>query len=82
MGIIGEKLGNDEYEFIPKNKLTLGTPIEYVAPDIASIKDDGYTMLDYTTKEKMNWTAQGHKTIIKTDKKIAKDFIVRASDPQ
>lgn len=82
MGIIGEKLGNNEYEFIPKNKLTLGTPIEYVAPDIASIKDDGYTMLDYTTKEKMNWTAQGHKTIIKTDKKIAKDFIVRASDLQ
>ena len=77
MGIIGDKLSSDEYEFIPKNKLCVGTPIEYVAFDIPSIKDDSYKLLDYMTKEEINWTAQGHKTIIKTDKKIDEDFIVR-----
>ncbi|MGP1520106.1 MAG: peptidase U32 family protein [Treponema sp.] len=80
IGTIGEKLSSNEYEFIPKNKLSLGTPIEYVAPNIASIKDDCYKLLDYTTKEEISWTAQGHKTIIKTDKQLQEDFIVRALD--
>ena len=80
MGVIGEKLSKGEYEFISKNKLEVGTPIEYVAPDIASIKDEGYKLLDYETKEEMAWTAQGHRTIIKTDKEIGKDFIVRTLD--
>jgi len=80
IGIIGEKLSEREYEFISKNKFEVGTPIEYVAPDIASIKDEGYKLLDYATKEEMTWTAQGHKTIIKTDKEIGKDFIVRTLD--
>lgn len=82
MGIVGEKLFEGEYEFIPKNKLEVGTLIEYVAPDIASIKDDCYKLLDYTTKEEINWTAQGHRTIIKTHKNIEKDFIVRALEKQ
>ena len=80
MGVIGEKLSKGEYEFISKNKLEVGMPIEYVAPDIASIKDEDYKLLDYATKEEMSWTAQGHKTIIKTDKEIGKDFIVRTLD--
>ena len=80
MGVIGEKLSKGEYEFISKNKLEVGMPIEYVALDIASIKDEDYKLLDYATKEEMSWTAQGHKTIIKTDKEIGKDFIVRTLD--
>ena len=79
MGIIGAKVGRNEYEFIPKNKLNAGTPIEYVGPKIHSIKDDSYKLLDYNTKNEMDWTSQGHKTIIRTDKAIFERFIVRSS---
>ena len=78
MGIIGNKVGDGQWEFIARNKLETGTPIEYVGVDICSLEDANYLLLDATTKEKMSWTAEGHETIIKTDAKIAKHFIVRA----
>ena len=77
MGIIGKRLSKNEWEFIPRNKLVSGKKIEYVGRDICSIQDDSYSLLDFTTREEMEWTAEGHATIIKTNAKLDEHFIVR-----
>ena len=80
MGIIGKQLSENTWEFIARNKLEAGTPIEYVGVDICSIEDSQYSLLDATTKEEMPWTAEGHATVIRTDAKIGEHFIVRARE--
>ena len=76
-GKIGKKLSQTEYEFISINKIDAGTPLEYVGPDICSIEDTDYVLLDPETGGKMDWVCHGHPCIIKTEKPIAEKFLVR-----
>ena len=76
-GKIGKKLSQTEYEFISINKIDAGTPLEYVGPDICSIEDADYVLLDPETGGKMDWVCHGHPCIIKTEKPIAEKFLVR-----
>ncbi|WP_024467243.1 peptidase U32 family protein [Treponema pedis] len=76
-GTIGKKISSDEYEFISMNKINAGVELEYVGPDICSIKDNGYILLNPETKEKMDWVCHGHGCIIKTAQPVAEKFLVR-----
>jgi len=80
IGIIGKQVEDGIWQFIARNKLVSGSPIEYVGVDICSIKDTQYLLLDANTQEQIPWTAEGHDTFIKTDAKIAEHFIVRAKE--
>lgn len=76
-GKIGKKLSDDEYEFISMNKINAGVTIEYVGPNICSIEDTDYVLLNPETHEKMDWVCHGHGCIIKTSKPIEEKFLVR-----
>lgn len=79
-GKIGKRLSENEYEFISMNKIDSGIPLEYVGPDICSIEDLDYTLLNPDTKEKMDWVCHGHPCILKTYKPIAEKFLVRCKE--
>ncbi len=76
-GQIGKQLSENEYEFISMNKITSGVTLEYVGPDICSIEDNDYTLLNPDTREEREWVCHGHGCIIKTDKPIKEKFLVR-----
>ena len=78
MGIIGKNVGENEWEFIARNKLNVGQTIEYLGKDVHAIKDASYKLLDFATRQEIEWTAEGHKTIIHTQMPIAEHFIVRS----
>lgn len=78
-GTIGKKIDGTEndYEFISMNKIDAGVPLEYVGPDICSINDTDYELIDPATGEKRLWVCHGHPCIIRTTKPIRERFIVR-----
>ncbi len=76
-GKIGKQLSGTEYEFVAMNKLVAGTPLEYVGPDICSIEDADYVLVNPETGEQTDWVCHGHPCLIKTDKPIAEQFLVR-----
>lgn len=80
-GVIGKKLNTNgalhEYEFVSMNKISAGQPLEYIGPDICSIPDTEYTLLNPETGEKRDWVSHGHPCILRTDKVLHERFIVR-----
>lgn len=77
-GTIGKKLGENRYEFISMNKITADTPLEYIGPDICSIADTGYKLLDPETDTARGWVCHGHPCILQTAAPVQSGFIVRA----
>jgi putative protease len=59
------------------NKIDAGIPLEYVGPDLASIRDESYTLIDPETGSERAWVCHGHPCVIRTDKPIRERFIVR-----
>ena len=76
-GTIGKKISENEYEFIAMNKINAGVPLEYVGPDICSIEDREYVLLNPKTKERLGWICHGHDCIIKTEQPVKEKFLVR-----
>jgi len=59
------------------NKIDSGVPLEYIGPDLCSIQDSDYTLLDALTGEVRTWVCHGHPCILRTDKPVGERFIVR-----
>lgn len=76
-GTIGQQVGPNCYEFISMNKITAGTPLEYIGPDICAIKDTDYTLLDPDTGAAREWVCHGHPCLIRTEAPLRSGFIVR-----
>lgn len=69
--------GFRDFEFVSMNKIDSGVPLEYVGPDLASIRDESYTLIDPETGSTRAWVCHGHPCVIRTDKPIHERFIVR-----
>lgn len=80
VGLIGKKIADNEWELILRNKLTKNEELEYIGAGIKAIKDTTYSLLDLDTKENLEWSSQGHKTIIKTNIALEEGFIVRKKE--
>ena len=80
-GTIGKEFGNNRYEFISMNKITADMPLEYVGPDICTIYDNAYRLLDPETGSARDWVCHGHPCIIETEAPIRSGFIVRIKAP-
>lgn len=76
-GTIGQQVSPNCYEFISMNKITAGTPLEYIGPDICAIKDTDYTLLDPDTGAAREWVCHGHPCLIRTEAPLRSGFIVR-----
>ena len=74
---IGQQVSPNCYEFISMNKITAGTPLEYIGPDICAIKDTDYTLLDPDTGAAREWVCHGHPCLIRTEAPLRSGFIVR-----
>ena len=72
--------GMRDFEFISMNKIDAGTRLQYVGPDICSIDDATYTLIDPETGNKREWVCHGHACILRTDKPVHERFIVRVQD--
>ena len=69
--------GFRDFEFVSMNKIVAGIPLEYVGPDLASIRDESYTLIDGETGSERAWVCHGHPCVIRTDKPVHERFIVR-----
>ncbi len=81
-GTIGRKIEGTEgdFEFISMNKIEAGVPLEYIGPDLCSIEDSTYTLLDPETREARSWVCHGHPCILRTSKPVGERYIVRTRD--
>lgn len=78
-GTIGKKIGDNDtdWEFISMNKIDSGIPLEYIGPDLCSIEDREYTLIDPETSAARDWVCHGHPCILRTTAPISERFIVR-----
>ena len=72
--------GMRDYEFNSMNKIDAGTPLQYVGPDVCSIDDMTYSLIDPETGARREWVCHGHACILRTDKPVHERFIVRVRD--
>lgn len=81
-GTIGRKIEGTEgdFEFISMNKVDAGVPLEYIGPDLCSIEDSGYKLLDPETGGARSWVCHGHPCILRTSKPVGERYIVRTRD--
>ncbi len=81
-GTIGRKIEGTEgdFEFISMNKVDAGVPLEYIGPDLCSIEDSSYKLLDPETGEARSWVCHGHPCILRTSKPVGERYIVRTRD--
>ena len=81
-GTIGRKIEGTEgdFEFISMNKVDAGIPLEYIGPDLCSIEDSGYKLLDPETGGARSWVCHGHPCILRTSKPVGERYIVRTRD--
>jgi len=81
-GTIGRKIEGTEgdFEFISMNKVDAGIPLEYIGPDLCSIEDSTYTLLDPETGGARSWVCHGHPCILRTSKPVGERYIVRTRD--
>lgn len=73
--------GFHDFEFNSMNKITAGTPLEYIGPDTAPMQDADYTLIDPETGLAREWVCHGHPCVLRTPKPVRERFIVRARDP-
>jgi putative protease len=81
-GTIGRKIeGTDgDWEFISMNKIDAGVPLEYIGPDLCSIEDCDYTLIDPLSGDARSWVCHGHPCILRTAKPVNERFIVRTPE--
>jgi len=72
--------GMRDFEFNSMNKIDAGTQLQYVGPDVCSINDTTYALIDPETGSKRDWVCHGHACILRTDKPVHERFIVRVQD--
>lgn len=83
-GTIGKKITGSEndWEFISMNKIDAGVPLEYIGPDLCSIEDTDYTLIDGETGLERSWVCHGHPCILRTKKPVNERFIVRTREKE
>lgn len=81
-GTIGKKVEDNDtdWEFISMNKIDSGIPLEFIGPDLCSIEDRDYTLIDPETGAKREWVCHGHPCILRTNTPIRERFIVRTKE--
>ncbi len=72
--------GFRDFRFDSMNKMDAGTVLEYVGPDVVSIEDGDYELLDPETGLARAWISHGHPCVLRTNKDIAERFIARFRD--
>ncbi len=77
-GTIGKRVSETDWEFISMNKIDSGTPLEYVGPDILSLKDTDYQLIDPATGQAREWVCHGHPCLLRTKQPVQERYIVRA----
>mgnify|MGYP002516667676 FL=1 len=75
--------GRKMYEIKPLNMIKKEQTIEFVSPDIVSIKaaPKTWTMIDPETALERDWVCDGHKCVVYTDFDLQNGCLVRVEDP-
>ena len=76
MGMIGRKIGENQWELIVKNQIRPGEALEFIGPDILYTKDDYYMVYDEEGLP-VSQADHGKKYTITTDAPVEEGFIVR-----
>jgi U32 family peptidase len=81
-GTIGKKIAGTtgDFEFVSMNKIVAGEPLEFIGPNLCSIEDRDYELIDPENGEPRSWISHGHPCLIRTKSPIAERFIVRVRD--
>lgn len=77
-----KKDGYKLFEYVPLNKVTSDTELEYVGPENLGLKDTSYYFVDAESGLIQDWVSHGHSYYLYTDKQIQKNWIVRTKDPE
>ncbi len=77
LGTILEDLGNGKYAVDVRNQIKCGKMVEYLGPDIYSIADDSFRLVD-EDGHKIAKLDHGKKGYLITDKKLKKGYILRS----
>ena len=77
LGTILEDLGNGKYAVDVRNQIKCGKMVEYLGPDIYSIADDSFRLVDEDGHEIVKLD-HGKKGYLITDKKLKKGYILRS----
>lgn len=77
LGTILEDLGNGKYALDVRNQIKCGKMVEYLGPDIYSIADDSFRLVDEDGHE-IAKLDHGKKGYLITDKKLKKGYILRS----
>lgn len=77
LGTILEDLGNGKYAVDVRNQIKCGKMVEYLGPDIYSIADDSFRLVDEDGHE-IAKLDHGKKGYLITDKKLKKGYILRS----
>ena len=77
LGTILEDLGNGKYAVDVRNQIKCGKMVEYLGPDIYSIADDRFRLVDEDGHE-IAKLDHGKKGYLITDKKLKKGYILRS----
>ena len=72
-----EDLGNGKYAVDVRNQIKCGKMVEYLGPDIYSIADDSFRLVDEDGHE-IAKLDHGKKGYLITDKKLKKGYILRS----
>ncbi len=75
--------GRKMYEIKPLNMIKKEQTIEFVSPDIVSIKaaPETWTMIDSETALERGWVCDGHKCVVYTEFDLQNGCLVRVEDP-
>ncbi len=80
LGTVGDEVSPGLFELKLKNRLTTASTIEFIGPDTLAVEVDDFTLYDEEGVEIE--VANHHQRIfLKTDKSIAKNFIIRQKTP-
>ncbi|MDD7270298.1 MAG: U32 family peptidase [Spirochaetales bacterium] len=77
LGTILEDLGKGKYAVDVRNQIKCGKMVEYLGPDIYSIADDSFRLVDEDGHE-IAKLDHGKKGYLITDKKLKKGYILRS----
>ncbi|MCQ2982769.1 MAG: U32 family peptidase [Treponemataceae bacterium] len=65
------------FRYSAMNRIDVGTEIEFVGPDIISVKDADFILINPEDGTLMNWVSHHHDCLIFTGKNINTNYIVR-----
>jgi len=76
IGTVEEQVSDNRYRIALKNKIVRGSEIEFIGPDILSIADDSFTLLDGDSNELESANHQ-MEVYIEASVPISKGYIIR-----